>query len=161
MADPNMTQPGTSRLFRGILIVSLALNLVIVGLVAGAALSGRWDKGPRGFDLAAGPVAAALLPEDRQAIRDSLRREGSYLRPPRAQIMAQITEILESLRQDTFDSQALERFFEVTHQRGETLRRNAQDALIRQVISMTPQERLAFADRLEQELMRDRPRQRP
>lgn len=160
MADGNNNNRRRPRLMRGVLIVSLALNLAVVGVVVGSALSGRWGKGPRGFDFGIGPMAAALSAGDRDAIRDRLRRGGGDGRLSRAEGRAGVSAVLESLRAQPYDSAVLDGFFDQLQRRTSALQKEAQDALIIQLQAMTPQERAAFADRLEHEISRAPPPRR-
>ena len=76
MADktPQASRPG--RLWKIVLVVSLALNLAVAGLVIGAAIKGRFGDGPpRSFDLGAGPISRALEPEERRQIMRDLRQD--------------------------------------------------------------------------------------
>ncbi|NBT52187.1 MAG: hypothetical protein EBT12_11660, partial [Marivivens sp.] len=52
---------------RILLIVSLALNVLVIGVVAGGIMKGR-SPGPfGGFDMTIGPFAEALGDDDRRA----------------------------------------------------------------------------------------------
>ncbi len=145
---------GRSRLSRVTLIVSLALNLAVAGLVAGAALSGRWDGGPRGFGFAIGPMAAALAPDDRTAIRERLRQQGGNHHPTADSERARMATVLEALRAEPYDPAILDEFFSNIRQRTTAQQQEAQDALVLQVHAMSAADREAFAMRLEEELSR-------
>ncbi|MEJ6399475.1 periplasmic heavy metal sensor [Yoonia sp. 208BN28-4] len=147
-----------SRLLRSVLVLSLALNLIVVGLVVGASFSGRWDKGPRGFDFGAGPIAAALLPDQRDALRDEMRGSAGPTRLRRADIAADLRPVLDALKSDAFDDTTLEAFFAQMQDRGAALQSAAQEALITVIRDMDAAERAAFAGRLEEALKRPRPR---
>ena len=153
MAESPTTKP--RQLWRVVLIISLALNFIIVGIVAGAALSGRLGKGaPRSFDLGQGPLARALSQQDRRAIGQSLRRGSGDLR--RQDMRAQTEALVSQLRQDPFDPAALRSLLDTQDARLDQLRLRAKEALVARIADMSPQERAAFADRLEIELRRPR-----
>jgi uncharacterized membrane protein len=152
---------------RVVLAVSLALNLAVVGLVIGSAARDRWDDrhaaggrphgegGSRG-DAAAVmmPYAAALTQDERRAlgreVLGRIRAEGIGLRDLRASVQA----VAAAVRAVPFrpedvaaelDRQraALGRVQELSHA-----------AILARLEAMTPEERAAFADRLEDGLRR-------
>lgn len=160
MTDPVSPQPKTARWVRITLILSLSLNLLIVGLAVGTAVTYRAGKGDMGRG---GPLTAALTVEDRQALNQDLRRE---LRPllARREARARAQELLGLLRQSPFDAVA---FVDLQNRQlgAEQQRREVGQAkLVERVIAMTDAERAAYADRLEQMINRGQrkgPTQRP
>lgn len=155
-----MAQTGTNaaqpirRSLRWLLIGSLALNLLVLGVAAGALI-----RGPGGFggshrvDLQLGRIVAALAPEDRQAIRTYLR-DHAELRDhqPRRNRDAMLRDMLAVLRADSFAPEMLQDVLRVQRDRGMAVQSAAQDALIARIALMSPQQRSAFADRLEAEI---------
>lgn len=144
------------------LFASLALNLLVVGLVAGAVLSeGRRDGGPDRrpalADLGFGPYVEALRPRDRMALARGLRRESGAFRDNRAEVRAQFQEILAALRADPYDPAALEAL--VTAQQSKLAERQAlgRGLLLERLEAMEPAARAAYADRLEALLRRPPP----
>ncbi len=94
------------RLWRIVLVASLALNLAVGGIVAGSVVSGRLGKGPpRSFDLGLGPIARALEPQERRAIGRNLRQNRA-LRD--LDLRGRVDEVIALLRAEPFDPQALE-----------------------------------------------------
>ncbi|SFR34148.1 Uncharacterized membrane protein [Yoonia tamlensis] len=149
-------QEKNGRLMRIVLVVSLAVNLAVAGLVVGTVVSGRLGEGPpRSFDLGLGPMARALAPEDRRAIGQALRRArpmGDY--DPRAQ-----TELMaQALRAVPFDPQALYDVIATQTQRSAQIQGAAQDAVVARITALTAGQRAALADRLLAEMSEDRPR---
>ncbi len=152
MADAVKSKP--ARGWRVILILSLVLNFIVIGIVAGAAISGRLGKGPpRAFEFGPGPLARALEPEDRRAIGRALRRDGDV---QRMDMRGQFTLILSSLRQDPFDPAALRSLMDEQAERFRAVQAKSSEALITRIMAMGPDERAAFADRLEHEMRRPR-----
>ena len=87
---------------RVVLLVSLALNLLVVGVVAGHFL--RDDpKGrvPR-VDRMQAPMTFALSHEDRRAIGKALRQEYRDNRPSREEVVAEYQGVIAALRADPF-----------------------------------------------------------
>ncbi len=152
MAEAAKSKP--SRMWRTILVLSLTLNLIVVGIVAGAGLSGRLGNGPpRSFEFGPGPMARALEPQDRRAIGRALREDrdvrGMNLR-------GQFVQIVSSLRQEPFDPAALQDLMAMQGERFAAIQAKSSEALVAQIVAMTPDERAAFADRLENEMRRPR-----
>ena len=137
------------RSMRYVLIASLAVNLLVLGLVAGAVIRGPDGfRAPRGVDLALGPIVAALAPEDRDAIRAELRqREALQLRPRRDRD-ALIAALLLALRAEPFDPAATQAALNVPRDRALAVQQAVQQSLLARITAMTPAGRLAFADRL-------------
>lgn len=154
MVDQTTPPKPPRRLWKVVFALSLALNLAVVGLVAGAALSGRdGDRGPRSFDLGVSPFARALAPEERRQIGRELR-ERRVLRDmnPRARV----TEIVAVLTAEPFDPEALDALMSAQTSRLNAVQLELQEVFLAAIIAMPPERRQAFAARLEQELSRPR-----
>lgn len=156
MADSLGKQNGPSRLWRTVLVVSLALNLAIAGLVVGAGVSGRFgDRPPRSFDFGLGPIARALKPEERHAIGSTMRRDDGLRRVnPRGNARA----IIDAVRADPFDPVKLHDLLAAQSTQMAALQQKAQIALVDQIAAMSPDRRTVFANHLQQELLRGRER---
>jgi hypothetical protein len=99
------TAPTRSRWLKVTLVVSLALNLLVIGAVIGAALgAGRpHDDRMRGEvprEFGRSPLVSALAPEDRRAVGRDLMRAAGPLRENRADLRARFERLLEALRAD-------------------------------------------------------------
>ena len=155
MTDPIATPPPVpSRPGRGLkiaLAVSVALNLGVAGLVVGFALDGgpgrHGDMMAR--DLGFGPFDGALLPEDRDALRQNIQGRIGDLRAARKQMQTDSAAILTALRADPFDQTTLSNALNAQSQHlGDRL--TIGSSVIRDFLTALPKEaRLAFADRLE------------
>ncbi len=145
---------------RIILILSLSLNLLVVGLVAGTLLGGgperAPDKRPEAADLGFGPYVAALEVEDRKLLVQAARREGNGLREHRAQVRRQFEELLTLLRADTLDVAALDRLLSQQQAALSDWQQVGQELLISNLSQMDAAERAAYAERLDR-LLRRRP----
>ena len=154
MAD--VTKTGPSRVWRVVLVLSLALNLAVVGMIVGASVSGRFgDRPPRSFDFGLGPVARALEPRERRQIGLAMRRDGS-LRD--MDLRGNAAAMIAALRADPFDAGALRDLMAAQAGQMAALQSNAQAALLDQISAMSPERRATFADRLQEELSRGRDR---
>ena len=154
VTSPPPAAPKSGRKLRIALAVSVALNLLIIGLVAGAVLR---DGGPQGRmvrDLDFGPFTEALTPEDRDALRRDFIRQAPDLRDMRRQMRDDFRTVLAALRADPFDAEALR---DVMANQGDRMAARlalGQDLILARIAAMTPAERAAFADRLERRLER-------
>lgn len=156
MADDVTPRAKLSRRMRILLVLSLALNLAVIGLIVGAGVSGRFgDRPPRSFDFGLGPVARALESDERRAIGRELRRDGAL----RGYDMRQgANDMVAALRAEPFEPETLRELMALQAAHVGQLQRSAQDALLDQITAMTPERRAAFAEKLEQELQRGRTR---
>lgn len=146
----------SSRGLRIALAVSVTLNLVIAGLVGGAILrDGPPGRMPRDRDLAFGPFAEALRPEDRRELRRALLDRAPDLREARRLMRGDAEALLAALRADPFDPAALDAAMATMRGRLEAQLALGGEALRGLLLGMEPAERLAFADRLEKSLRRD------
>ena len=147
--------PRTGRGVRIALALSLALNLLILGLVGGALLSfgppGDRDD-PRLRTLGLGPFALALEREDRDAMRGRL--DGEALRADRRVIGASLAELRGALLAEPFDRDAAEAALARARGASEALQAHGHGALLDQIETMSAAERAVLADRLERALRR-------
>lgn len=153
-APPPPAAPPRDRLpWRWVLLLSLGLNLLVLGLVAGAALSGRLGDGPpRGLDLATGPLVRALDGDDRRAIRRALIADPGLRPPSPGELRAGADRVVAALRADPFDPVAFAESLSAIRDRVLHLQDAAQAALVARVASMTPAQRSAYAERVAREL---------
>ena len=140
---------------RGIRIalgVSVALNLLVAGLVAGAFLR---DGGPRDRmvrDLDLGPFTEAFRPEDRDALRRDFVERMPAMRDMRSEMREDFAALLSVLRTEPFDTDAARAVLE--RQRGRMQERVdlGQALILERLAAMSPADRAGFADRLERRL---------
>ncbi|WP_425043649.1 periplasmic heavy metal sensor [Primorskyibacter sp. S87] len=153
MQDVSGAKPPRMRLWLRILLgVSLALNLAVIGLAVGAMLR---LGGPHGFRPPPRSASTFLfreLPDDhRAALWEEAR---STHRKHSGRSGTQVKAVIEMLRQDSFDAEALRetaRAQSAARQRGFL---ELQEIWIERVAAMTAEERVAYAARLEQALAR-------
>lgn len=128
-----------------VLVVSLALNLLVVGVVATAAIRHRLGP-PPGFTQATVVTFARSLPEPRRReIWESTRPERMALRPYRAELRRARAEVRRTLVAEPFDPAR----FRAAHERlleAEVSARKVAHLLFEATaLRMTPDERRAFA----------------
>ena len=145
---------------RIVLFVSLALNLLVAGLVVGAVASGRAGDKAR-MNLNFGPFIRALNEEDRRAIAREVRGNPEARPPSPLERRRDLVEIVEILRADPFDVDRLDALLTKQRDAGTRVVVAAHAAFAERLAAASPQERAAFADRLEAELRRGPDRRPP
>lgn len=155
MAETDNAIAKPKRLWRVVLAISLALNLAVVGIIAGSIVSGRFGDGPpRSFDLGLGPMSRALEPKERRDIGRNLR-ENRVLRD--YDLRGRVDGIVAALQAEPFDEAALRALLAEQASRVANVQVKAQDAFVAVVADMTPERRAIFAETLREELSKVRP----
>ena len=156
--DPTLRTPAKPpfRWGRVVLFVSLALNLAVAGVVGGAVL-GRF--GPDRHDLAArdvgfGLFSEALSKEDRIALRRAYAQANPNIRAERQKMRDNLQTILTVLRAEPFEEDALRQALETGAARITERQDRGQTMVLDHLAQMSPPERAAVADRLEESLKR-------
>jgi len=165
MAETNPVPPPTPRSgsplwMRGLLVVSLAVNLLVFGMIGGAVLSGGGPGAAREAvrDLDGTPFVRALSPQDRRALLRELRGEREVLRDSRAALRDRFENLLAALRADDFDAASLERILAGQREAATARQLLGERLVLGRITEMSTEERRAYADRLEAEVRRPRPR---
>ncbi|MBP0484031.1 periplasmic heavy metal sensor [Sagittula salina] len=160
LGDDGRTAPRAGKGLRIVLFASLALNLAVAGAVAGFFVMGPppppRDR-PGGADPAL-PYTRALTEDQRRALRREWRgavfRDPEEARGVRSGVLADYREALEILRAAPFDGARLEALMAEQAERGAAARARGQALLSDYVARMDPEDRAAYADRLEESLLR-------
>ena len=135
------------------LVVSVALNLAVAGLVLGARLGDGPHKGmPR--DLSFGPFSEALSDADRHALRKDLMGRAGEFRSSREASRAEFAALLAALRADPFDPARLTAALTAIETRNAERLDLGRSLIEARLIEMSAAGRRAFADRLEKGLRR-------
>ena len=165
MTDPKTNAPlpdapvsntpvaATSRGVKIALAVSLALNLAVAGLAAGAWLR----DGPRGGmprDMSFGPFSEALDDADRKSIRRALLSRIGEFREQRQAAKAEFEALLVALRAEPFDPAAMQSALSAIEARNSERLELGRRLIETRLTEMSPEARRAFADRLEAGLRR-------
>ena len=157
MTEPTNTPP-TRRWIMPVLLLSLAANLLIIGLVAGAFLS---PDGPRKSNVenqrnlrgVLGEPFFQALPRDerRSMVRDVVANRERF-REGRDALRTRVDSFLAALRAENFDRTEAERL--LVEQRQAAIRRQdfGESLLLDRLEAMTPAERTSYADALEERL---------
>jgi uncharacterized membrane protein len=109
-ADKGKVPPGADRNWLKLaFILSLALNLLLVGLIAGAVARGVGGRhGMAGPDAGFGPLTESLSREDRRALRERFDMMRPDFRVERQVIRADFVALAEVLRAPAWDRAAAE-----------------------------------------------------
>lgn len=155
--EPPVTPSKSGRGLRIALAISLALNLAVLGVFAGAMLrDGHGMRGSMVRDLGFGPFTEALSREDRRAMRESLFARAPEIREARRLQRADVEGLVALLRAEPFDAVAFAARMAEQQVRMERQLRLGQEVLQDRVAQMSPEARRGFADRLEAGLSRGR-----
>ncbi len=153
MSAPDQ-QSGRRRWVWPVLIVSLTLNLLVAGMMLGAAMRADVRDRPPGSarSLIGEPFIRALAPEDRRAFVRSMVRDRDALRTNRAELRARVETLLSALSAEEFDRDAVADI--LADQRALAQRRQdiGEDLLLDRLEAMTLDERRAYAKRLDEAL---------
>ena len=157
MTDETRQEPPkrSGRWLKLALFASLAINLAVVGLVAGAFLRGGPDRpGGPGAESYARPYMSALPKEQRREMFRGVREDARGKVPDRRARRALYGDVLTALRAEPFDPAALKAAAQRQAEAGVTLLQATQTAWIDVVAGMSAEERAAYAQRVEDALKR-------
>lgn len=138
------------------LAVSLALNLLVVGMVVGVFVRFGGGPPPRAAVDFAVPYVRALAPAQRRAVFREVRARGEDVPMRRAARERSYTAVVEALRAQPFDPAALEALVNAQAESAAQLQRSAQTAWLGLVAEMSDAERAAYADRVAEFAQRPR-----
>lgn len=144
-----------------LLAVSLTLNLLVAGVIVGAWVdraSERGEHGPRtarpAFDPAMGPFARTLPEPYRGRAYETLNAQAGDARANRAQLATQLSGMLEVLKTEPFDSEALDALLAAQAEGFNSRAMIGRAAVLEQIGAMSPQERAELAERMERGFQR-------
>ncbi|MEL7300280.1 MAG: periplasmic heavy metal sensor [Pseudomonadota bacterium] len=160
MADAEPPRAGLGRGGRVVLYLSLAFNLVIVGIVVGAIATqgqrGHDRRPPAAEEIGMGAVIAALEPRERRALALEMRRALRQDGRSRGALKAQLEGVVAALRAEPFQPEEVSRLLGAQLSEAEFRLGLARDIFVARLVAMDETERAAFADGLEEELARPR-----
>jgi uncharacterized membrane protein len=161
--DPIQKNPpppqGSGRALKIVLAISLAFNLAVIGIVSGAFLKARhgdWGRPPDVRELNFGPFSEALSRPQRRDLLRGLIGDRPGLRDLRNQIGGEFAAVLAAVRAEPFDPAALDAALRAQGEGTVERLDRGRKALQAVIIAMTPEERAAYADRLQQGLSRSK-----
>lgn len=135
---------------RATLIGSLALNLLVAGVIGGNIIAhgGHMDRGPGGGDVAIGAMTEALSREDRRALRQGFMEKLPGPRAFRDEQAGDTKALIALLRADQWNAAAAQAVFSGMSARLTKGLQVGQTLLLERFAAMTPAQRRAYADRL-------------
>lgn len=151
MAEPIIS--GTPRWMRWTLLVSLALNLLVVGTVAGVMITGGPDRRTDRDRSDFGSVyTRALDEEDRRALRRDFMSRLDQQGRDRGAFIAEMRTTVDTLRATPFDADAFMTAMSDQSERRARREDTGRQVLAARIAAMTDAERAAYADRIEARL---------
>lgn len=152
-APPTPVSAGSGWL-RIALIVSLALNLAIIGMVGGAMFrnGGPPHRGSMVRDVGFGSFTDALSREDRASLRRAFLADAPEFRDGRRDMRADFKDLLVQLRAEPLDADQLRAVLDRQSARNAERMALGQTLMFDLLVAMQPDARQAFADRLEKSL---------
>lgn len=149
MSGSEAMPPRGARWMRIALAASLALNLLVVGVVGGALLMrGKWQGHERQVAFSGGMLTRALDPDDRREIGRRMRAAYDAGELPRGDRRAALEDLVADLRAVPFDPGAVAEGLAQRQARMEAHFQLGQRLLLERLTQMTDAERAAFAERL-------------
>lgn len=136
---------------KGLLFISLAVNLAVAGGIIGVMVK----YGPHGnhhpprLETMAGPFTHALSHHDRRLIGAQMRQAYQGAHPTRQQIRVHFESVLQALRAKPYDPSELVTLFGQHRAVLQERQDLGQRLLLQRLERMSNAERAAFADRLE------------
>lgn len=153
-----MTQSSTSKTklwVRILLVISLCLNIGFIGILGGAV----WRYHSAGSDkvrTSGAPTASfymrALDRDDRRALGLRMREAGRNNKQVPSDIRAGFVAALEILRADEFDAQAFDQIVRQHAKTADERLNSAREVFLDHITTLSPEDRKAYADRLERTL---------
>jgi hypothetical protein len=144
-SDPN------GRILRIALVLSLTANLIILGLILGAAFGRDRDRPGREAalaDIGLNPFVAALPGADRRAIGRALIAHAGDLRQNRQAFRKDFEDLLAALRAEPYDPAVARAALESQRARISERQDLGRELLFERIAGMGQAERAAFADAL-------------
>lgn len=145
-------RPGGSRRLKYALIASLAVNLLVIGTVAGSMIMHAFGPHPprfghhRGEDFGLMALTRTMPSERKKEIRKQLREERIKLRPLFDDIQAARRDAADKLAAEPFDRASLESAIAVASDKERTLRQEAVNVFLNQIERLSPDERRTLAE---------------
>lgn len=147
--------PKAGRGMKIALILSLTLNLLILGVMAGAMLAHGGPDDPRRVrEVGFGPYTDALAPEDRKALRDAFVKAVPDFRANREEARADVQRLAEAIRAEPYNRAAVEAVMASQTDRIESRLTIGRNLLLDRLDAMGPEARMALAERLEKMRMK-------
>ena len=140
--------PGTGRAVRIALFVSLAVNLIVVGIVLGARVGGHPMRPGMRQDAVFGPLTDGFSREDRRALRERFEAASPGFRAERGAIDEDFRALAGLLQAETWDRAAAEAILARQGTRMEGRMATGRAILLDHLDGLTPGARRALGARI-------------
>ncbi len=157
MTETSKTPKGGMRPWlRLLLVASLALNLLVVGLVGGALIMrGKWQEHHMArLEMLGGPMTWALSHKDRRAIGDKLRESFGNRQAMHEEMRAGMESLIADLKAVPFDPDAVAQYMAEHRAQLNARLELGQALLLERLTEMDDDERAAYAQRLQDAMQR-------
>ncbi|MCF6273017.1 MAG: periplasmic heavy metal sensor [Rhodobacteraceae bacterium] len=144
---PTQKNPASRSWVKILLIVSLGVNLAIIGLVIGLSLKEKPRRSPPPDAVAF--LSFALPKEHRDELRAQLLSRRDELRANRAALADMRRQMITALEAKPFEISAVEEILQRQRARFLALGELAHSALLERISLLTPEERAAYVVSLE------------
>lgn len=147
--DTSSSPHRPSRRLRWLLIGSLALNVLVLGSVAGVGLR-HWGDGPPPAARTGGlgPWSAGLTHDDHKALRRAFEAEGYDFRADIRADRADRERLIAALRSDPFDLEAMRAASASLEARAGARMALSNKLILQHLAEIPPEARQAMADRI-------------
>ncbi|MCV2868792.1 periplasmic heavy metal sensor [Defluviimonas sp. WL0002] len=152
MTQAEKTPRAPGRTLKIALVLSLAVNLLLVGLIAGAAVRHRHGGGPGDDRAAFAPYVEALPRAQRGGLRSEMFHRMPDLRDLRRERAEDLAAFVSTLRAEPFDPSAAAAVFDRQMARAGRRLEAGRVLFLDRIAAMSADERREYADRLEQNL---------
>ena len=142
------TWSATPRWAKWLLGVSLALNFIVIGLAAGAAIRFHQHGHSHGGVATIGQIMWALPKDSRDRAKDLLRAARPDLKSLRAERRAAKHAVADAIETDPFDPEAVAGAFAALRAKDQTAKTSTHDVMIDILQVLTPEERADVASSL-------------
>ncbi len=144
----NLQKSKTGKWVKILLVVSLGVNLMVAGLVVGAALKEPYQRSsPKNQDAIAF-LSYALPKEHRQEIRRELVARRDEFQASRQALRGLRVEMIAVLEQEPFEIEKVAMLLEQQRALFLSMGELAHDALLRRIEQLTPEERTVYINSL-------------
>lgn len=149
MSTETTEKPRMKRWLRVVLVLSLALNLIIVGLVAGAAMRfGHKGPPPHVGEHPGSPILRALDHDDRREVGRSIRKTYRAYAATAESEQSFYLKLADVIEADPLQPDALRDASAALDMRMSERRVIAQKAWMEKVLGMSADDRRAYAERM-------------
>ena len=154
--SPDAPTPRRGKGLRWALGISLALNLLVVGVLAGASIAALNSDGRKGggpgpavFGQSIGPVIQSFDPQDRRAMARAMRRGAQEIGLSRRSCEEGLQQLSTQIAAEPFDRAALVAVMEQQRDQVQAVQTLALQVILERISMMSDEERARLAERLE------------